>query len=127
MNGKRILLVEDDKNVIDSVVYSLEKAGYEVESTVSGLLGVDLALKSHPDLIIVDLILPDINGAEMVAEIRRDETWGKDAKVVVLTNIDEKQIMQKLKSLNALRYLVKVENSLKQITKTVDEILRPLA
>jgi CheY-like chemotaxis protein len=123
MNEKHILLVEDDANVVKSVVYSLEEAGYVVETTVSGRLGVDVALKTHPDLIIADLILPDINGAEMVAEIRQDEEWGKDAKIVVLTNIDEDQIKLKLHSLNVLRYLIKVDNTLKQITQTVNEIL----
>ncbi len=124
MNGKHILLVEDDENVIRSVVYSLKQAGYEVENTVSGRLGLDMALKSRPDLIIADLILPDTNGAEMVAEIRRDD-WGKEAKIIVLTNIDEEQIKLKLHRLNVSRYLVKVENTLKQITQTVDELLKP--
>jgi len=124
MNDKRILLVEDDENVIKSVVFSLEKAGYVVESTVSGRLGMDLALKNHPDLIISDLILPDINGADMVAQIRQD-VWGKTAKIVILTNIDEEQIRFKLGPLNVQRYLVKVENTLKQITETIDEILKP--
>lgn len=122
MSGKKILLIEDDESVIKSVVYSLEQAGYTVESTVSGRLGLETALKSHPDLIICDLILPDVNGAEVVAELRQDD-WGKTAKIIILTNIDEEQIKTKLRALNVARYLVKVENTLKQITETVEDIL----
>lgn len=122
MEQKHILLIEDDEVVIKSVVYTLQKAGYYVESTVSGKLGVQLALKSHPNLIIVDLILPDVNGAEVVAEIRRDD-WGRNAKIIVLTNINEEQIRSRLQSLNILRYLLKVDNTLNQITQTVDKIL----
>lgn len=125
MSGKNILLIEDDESVIKSVVYSLEQAGYTVESTVSGRLGLETALKSHPDLIICDLILPDVNGAEVVAELRQDD-WGKTAKIIILTNIDEEQIKTKLRELNVARYLVKVENTLRQITETVNSVLNPV-
>ncbi len=125
MSGKKILLIEDDESVIKSVVYSLEQAGYTVENTVSGRLGLETALKSHPDLIICDLILPDVNGAEVVAELRQDD-WGKTAKIIILTNIDEEQIKTKLRELNVARYLVKVENTLRQITETVNSVLNPV-
>jgi two-component system alkaline phosphatase synthesis response regulator PhoP len=123
MSGKQILLIEDDENVIKSVVYSLEKAGYIVESTVSGRLGLETALKSHPDLIIADLLLPDMFGADMLAQLRQDD-WGKNAKVIVLTNLDEAQIKAKLASLNIEQYLVKVENTLSQIQEVVDQTLK---
>lgn len=124
MAANRILLIEDDDVVIRSVSYTLEQAGYVVESTVSGKLGVETALNSHPDLIICDLILPDINGAEVVLEIRRDP-WGKDAKIIILTNIDQEQIKMKLQALSVDRYLVKVENTLKDITNAVNEVIAP--
>lgn len=123
MDQKRILLIEDDSTVIESIVYTLEEAGYSVEHAVSGSLGVEIALKNKPDLIIVDLLLPDINGAEVIAEIRKD-LWGKDAKIIVLTNLDEEQMKLKLSSLNVLRYLLKVDNSLAKITQVVNEILK---
>ncbi len=108
--------------VSDSLAFTLREAGYYVDTTVSGRSGVQMALKNHPDLIIADLILPDINGAEMVAEIRRDP-WGKNAKVLVLTNINEEQIRNKLEDLNISRFLLKVDNTLKQIAQEVGKIL----
>ncbi|MFA5776230.1 MAG: response regulator [Patescibacteria group bacterium] len=123
MDQKHILLVEDDAIVIESIVYTLEKAGYSVEHTVSGKLGVEIALKSRPNLIIADLLLPDMNGAEMIAEIRMNP-WGKNAKIIVLTNLDEAQMKIKLSSLNILRYLLKVDNSLAKITEVVNDILK---
>ena len=123
MDQKHILLVEDDAIVIESIVYTLEKAGYVVEHTVSGSLGVGMALKSRPDLVIADLLLPDINGAEMITKIRKDP-WGKDAKIIVLTNLDEAQMKIKLSSLNVLRYLLKVDSSLAKITQIVNEVLK---
>lgn len=108
--------------VSDSVAFTLREAGYYVDTTVSGRNGVQMALKNHPDLIIADLILPDINGAEMIAEIRRD-VWGKTAKVLVLTNINEEQIRTKLDDLNISGFLLKVDNTLKQIAQEVSRIL----
>lgn len=123
MEQKHILVVEDDTVVSDSIAFTLREAGYYVDTTVSGRNGVQLALKNRPNLIIADLILPDINGAEMIAEIRRD-TWGKTAKVMVLTNINEEQIRDKLHDLAIARYLLKVDTTLKQITQIVREILK---
>ena len=123
MGQNHILVVEDDTVVSDSVAFTLREAGYYVDTTVSGRNGVQMALKSHPDLIIADLILPDINGAEMIAEIRRD-VWGKTAKVLVLTNINEEQIRNKLDDLNISGFLLKVDNTLKQISQEVELILK---
>ena len=122
MNQKHILLIEDDPVVIQSIIYTLEKAGYKVENTVSGTLGMNVALKNHPELIICDLILPDMNGAQAIARIRQD-SWGKDAKIIVLTNLEEEQMKVKLAPLNVERYLLKVDNSLAKITQVVNEIL----
>ena len=122
MEQKHILVVEDDTVVAESVAFTLREAGYYVDTTVSGRNGVQLALKNHPDLIIADLILPDINGAEMIAEIRRN-VWGKTAKVLVLTNINEDQIRNKLDDLNISGFLLKVDNTLKQIAQEVGRIL----
>ncbi len=122
MEQKHILVVEDDTVVAESVAFTLREAGYYVDTTVSGRNGVQLALKNHPDLIIADLILPDINGAEMIAEIRRD-VWGKTVKVLVLTNINEDQIRNKLDDLNISSFLLKVDNTLKQIAQEVGRIL----
>lgn len=122
--GERVLLIEDDENVIRSITYTLEKAGYQVESTVSGRLGLETALNSHPDLIICDLILPDTNGADVVAHLRQDE-WGKDAKIIILTNIDEEKIKQKLQDLKVNKYMVKVESTLQQVANAVKETLKP--
>jgi len=123
MDQKHILLVEDDAIIIESVVYTLEKVGYVVEHATSGNLGVKTALKSKPDLIIADLLLPDMNGAEMIAQIRKDP-WGKNAKIIVLTNLDEEQMKTKLSSLSILHYLLKVDNSLAKITRVVNDILK---
>ena len=120
---KNILLIEDDITVAESIEYTLKNAGYSVETTISGLAGVERALKTHPDLIIADIILPDINGADMIAKIRLDP-WGETAKIIVLSNVDPEQINYKLSHLNVLQYLLKVENTLDQIAKDVDKILK---
>jgi DNA-binding response OmpR family regulator len=123
MDQKTILIVEDDTIIAESLVYTLEKAGYITQHTVSGRLGVATALKMKPDLLIADLLLPDMNGAEMIREIRKDP-WGKTAKVIVLTNLDEEQIRNRLITLDILDYLLKVENSLARITEVVNKILK---
>jgi two-component system, OmpR family, alkaline phosphatase synthesis response regulator PhoP len=74
---KRILLIEDDRDIVELVRYNLEKEGFQVTSTGDGLSGLAQIRKSPPDLLLLDLMLPKLSGLEICKEIRRDNTLNR--------------------------------------------------
>lgn len=74
---KRILIIEDDKDIVELVRYNLEKEGFQVFSEGDGLNGLSQAKKSPPDLLILDLMLPRLLGLEICKELRRNEKIGR--------------------------------------------------
>ena len=82
---KKILVVEDNETNLYLIRYMLKKSGYEVIEARDGVSGVELAVKEKPDLIIMDIQLPDINGLEATKRIRTSEA-GSDVPIVALTS-----------------------------------------
>jgi len=82
--GKRILLVEDEKNIILGVRTCLDAVGYEVEIAENGELAMEALQRSHPDLILLDLMLPKVNGFEVLESLKSDPET-ETIPVVVLT------------------------------------------
>lgn len=80
----RILVIEDDRDIVELVRYNLEKDGYQVASCADGTLGLAQVRKSPPDLLILDLMLPKLSGLEICKEIRRDERLGR-LPILILT------------------------------------------
>ena len=81
---KRILVIEDDKDIVELVRYNLEKDGYQVASSGDGGTGLAQVRKTPPDLLILDLMLPKISGLEICKEIRKDVTLNR-LPVLILT------------------------------------------
>jgi phosphate regulon transcriptional regulator PhoB len=81
---KRILLVEDDKDIVELVRYNLEKEGYQLSSSIDGATGLAQIRKTPPDLLILDLMLPKISGLDICKEIRRDVTLNR-LPILILT------------------------------------------
>ncbi len=74
MEGKRILVVEDDETLLDVLRYNLAKEGYDVVSAVDGVQALELARSERPDLIILDIMLPKLDGFEVCRILRKDMT-----------------------------------------------------
>jgi len=81
---KRILVIEDDKDIVELVRYNLEKDGYQITSTGDGATGLAQVRKTPPDLLILDLMLPKISGLEICKEIRKDVSLNR-LPVLILT------------------------------------------
>ncbi|PYU22493.1 MAG: DNA-binding response regulator [Acidobacteria bacterium] len=74
---KRILIIEDDRDIVELVRYNLANEGFEVTASAEGSAGLALLRKSPPDLVILDLMLPKMPGLEVCKEIRRDPTLNR--------------------------------------------------
>jgi len=81
---KRILLIEDDKDIVELVRYNLEKEGFQVVAASDGLTGLGQLKKSPPDLLLLDLMLPRLSGLEICKEVRRDASLNR-LPILILT------------------------------------------
>ncbi len=84
---KKILVVDDAKDLVKVVSDMLAFKGYETLTASHGKDAIDIALKEHPDLILLDLRMPDVSGHDVIRELRKD-AWGKTAKFLILTATD---------------------------------------
>jgi len=115
---KTILLVEDDTNIRELYATAFINAGFNIKMAENGKQGVDFALEYHPDLILLDIDMPVINGHEAARQIRLDP-WGKNVRIVFLTNHSDPQnvahaVMQKPED-----YIVKVNVPVKDVVNQV--------
>lgn len=115
-----ILIVEDEILIFNALRDKLSSEGFSILEARSGGQGLEVALAKHPDLILLDIILPGINGMEMLNKLRKD-TWGKDALVILLTNLNEPVKVSDGLAQNVYDYIVKSDWTLEDIVKKVKE------
>lgn len=122
MSKKTILVIEDSPYLAESLVDMISMRGHEAVSAPTGRDGVNKAIEIHPDLILLDIRLPDIDGYEVFRRIR-DNDWGKNAKIMVLTASESIDNISKNIDLPSELILFKPEWSVKDLLGRIDEII----
>ncbi len=120
--NKKILIVEDDAASRRVNVDTLKKEKYTIFEAENGKEGLEIALREHPDLLLVDVMMPIMNGMEMVMELRKDK-WGKNANIIILTNLTGERTMADFLATGAYDYLVKSTWSAEELAKRVKQKL----
>lgn len=120
MGKKKILIVEDEKNLLKVLKEKFIMEGYEVLSAADGASGIQVSLSEHPDLILLDIVMPVMDGMTMLKKIRTDE-WGKNVPVVLLTNLNMADKVADAMDKGVYDYLVKSDWSLADVVKKVNE------
>lgn len=82
--AKRVLLVEDEPNIIESLTFLLERAGFEISVETNGRQGLEAALESQPDVLVLDVMLPELDGYEILRRLRADDR-GTSLPILMLT------------------------------------------
>lgn len=118
----RAVVVEDDQDIQYLYRLKLEREGFEVAVANNGVEGLALIQAFQPHIVLLDIMMPIMNGAEMLARMRAEQ-WGSDARVVVLTNISKDEAPQALRFLHVDRYIVKAHHTPAQVVNIVTEIL----
>jgi len=118
----KIAIVEDDLAIAQMYRLKFEALGHHVEIAENGKLGLELCEKMKPDLLLLDLMMPEMNGDEMLEKMRAT-AWGKDIKVIILTNVGEQEAPEKLKSLHVRNYIVKAEMTPSQVAEVAKKEL----
>jgi DNA-binding response OmpR family regulator len=118
----KILFVEDEEALQKSMGRALEFEGYNVLTAADGESGYNIAIKEKPDLILLDLILPKMDGFEVLRSLKKnDET--KKIPVAILTNLESTADIDKALELGALTYLVKANYELSDLLEKVDAMV----
>lgn len=123
MEQKRILIVEDSPYLAESLVDMLEIRGHQTLVAKNGREAIALALAERPDLIILDIRLPDIDGYTVYRTVRADEDWGKTANIVVLTASESVEMISKNIDLPNERVLFKPQWSVPDLMNRLESLL----
>ncbi len=119
---KKILFIEDESALQKTFDDILRREGYETVSALDGEIGLKLAKTEKPDLILLDLILPKVNGFEVLKELKRNEET-KGIPVIILTNLEGINDIEKVLELGATTYLIKASYSLEEVIKKIKDAL----
>ena len=118
----KIAIVEDDLAIAQMYRLKFEAEGYKVEIAANGKIGLELCEEMQPDMVLLDLMMPEMNGDEMLEKMRKAD-WGKKPQVIILTNVSEQEAPEKLKDLGVIDYIVKAEMTPSQVAAMVKEKL----
>ena len=120
--NKKILIVEDEPSLRAALRDKLSREGFNCLEAKDGQEGLGIALREHPDLILLDIIMPVMDGMTMLYELRKNP-WGNSVPVILLTNLSEAERVSESLRQGVYDYLVKSDWTLEDIVKKVKEKL----
>lgn len=115
---KRITVIDDEPAIREALVEMLSVAGFDVSSAENGKKGLDVVSRQHPNLILLDIMMPEMNGWQVLEALKKDE-WAKSVPVIILTNLDGVENISKAMEQEAYEYVVKGDTELKDILAMV--------
>ena len=122
-NNKKILIIEDEPAELFVLKKMLNEAGFQVLTANDGQIGLESIKKYLPDLVLLDIILPKINGFDILGLAKKDPEI-MNIPIVVLTNLSDEESAYKSKTLGAVDYLVKTKIYSHNIVKKIKHILK---
>jgi DNA-binding response OmpR family regulator len=118
-SSKKILIVEDESPLRNAVTDILSFEGFQVFQAKNGQEGLDTALKEKPDLILLDLMMPVMDGLSMLEKLREDKPYGAQASVILLTNINDPDKVAQATSAGSYDFLVKSDWNIEDVVRKI--------
>lgn len=124
-NKKSILIVEDDQSLLTALVDKFTREGFITLRAANGVSGYSLALERHPDIILLDILMPEMDGITYLQKLRKEDEWGKSVPVIFLTNVSPNtdRIIARITEDEPAYYLVKSDFLLADVVEKVNERL----
>ncbi len=116
----KVAIIEDDQAISQMYRIKFESEGFEVETAENGAVGLQLCEQMRPDIILLDLMMPEMTGDKMLEELRKKD-WGKSIKVVILTNMGEQEIPPQVKELGVDAVILKADMTPRQVAELVNK------
>ena len=125
INSKKILIIEDEEAMQKAISDALTKQQFTTLTASDGEEGLSIALKAHPDLILLDIFMPKMDGMAMLQKLRFDE-WGKTVPIIILTNLlpNASSVISSVLRNEPAYYLVKSDVKLEGIIEKIKEVLK---
>lgn len=123
--GQTILIVEDEKALRGLLTQKMRDAGYEVIEAGDGAEGLEFALRKHPAVIVLDIMMPGTDGLSMLQQLRKNIPYGAQVPVIMLTNLtpDSNQIIKAIEVYEPVFYLVKADTTPVVVVDKIREAL----
>lgn len=118
----KVAVIEDDVAIKELYELKLKLEGFDVATAENGVHGIKVIEEFKPTLILLDLMMPEMTGDDMLEALRTHD-WAKDIRVIILTNISKDEAPSKLRLLNVDRYIVKAHYTPRQVVDIVKEVL----
>ncbi len=122
MRAPKLSIVEDELSILQLYKTKFEREGFEVATASNGRDGLKVIKRTMPDLVLLDLRMPGMQGDEMLARLRAEE-WGASIRVIILTNLSRDEAPSSLRFLAVDRYIVKAHHTPSQVVAVVREVL----
>jgi CheY-like chemotaxis protein len=119
----KITIIEDDAAIREIYSLKLRSAGYDVSTAADGASALHVIEHQVPDIILLDIKMPHLPGHEVLKRIRATD-WGRDIKVIVLTNISKDEAPHEFRILGVERYIVKAHYTPSQVVDIIAEVLQ---
>jgi CheY-like chemotaxis protein len=119
---RKVLVIDDDENLRLVLTDKLVASDFEVVVAANGKEGLEKALELHPDAILLDILMPVMDGWEMLGNLRKDK-WGKDAKVIMLTGVEDAEAVAKAVQGGSFVYILKTKLNINEIADQVRSML----
>ncbi len=124
MEEQKILIIEDDLSILDLYKRELGQLGYKVFTASTGGTGLTIAKQELPDLILLDIMMPGMDGFSFIHNLR-DNAELASIKVIVITNLGTTDLfMEEGKKLGVKKYLIKYKTSLQELIQNVNQVLK---
>ena len=120
---EKVLLVEDDTFLIDIYSIKLKEAGFSVKVAIDGDDCLRKIAEEKPDLLLLDIVLPSVDGWEVLRKIRKNDKLN-DLRVIVLSNLGQKEEVEKGLKLGVVKYLIKSHFTPSEVIEVVKKILK---
>lgn len=120
---KKILIIEDEPAQATTIDLAMKKAGFETVVAHDGSEGLNSAMSNIPDLILLDLVLPKIDGVSVLKQLRANDATAK-IPILILTNLASGETVKEVIEAGGTDYLVKTDYTLEQLVHKVEDILR---
>lgn len=122
---KKILIVEDEDDQREVLADEFKDQGFEVLIAKNGKEGLEVSQNKKPDLILLDIVMPVMDGISMMTKLRKDSTWGKEVPIILLTNLtsDSDKVIKAVSENDPAYYLVKSDWDLSNVVEKTKECL----
>lgn len=125
LSYKKVLIAEDEPAMLNALTDKFKQEGCAVVGAVNGEIALNLAAREAPDIILLDILMPKMDGMEVLNKIRKGSDWGKRVPIIILTNLSpDEKITKGVAENEPSYYLVKSERTLNEVIEKARDCVR---